>query len=130
MTILTIKTDQPQSEIGLYDGSKQINLHQWLAHRELLETLHKVIKQQLDRADLSLKDIEGIIVFQGPGSFTGLRIGVSCANALAYGLDIPIVSSSGRGWVQKGAKKLLNSENDKIALPTYGKKANVTKPRK
>ena len=74
--------------------------------------------------------LTGICVFEGPGSFTGLRIGISTANAISYSLDIPIVSSGGDTWIQDCAAKLSQGKNQKIVLPSYGSEPNITKPRK
>lgn len=58
------------------------------------ETLMPHIAEVLDMARISKQDIEGIAVSIGPGSFTGLRIGLATAKALAYALKIPIVGIS------------------------------------
>lgn len=50
-----------------------------------------LIEQALDAAGVSKRDIETIAVDIGPGSFTGVRIGVSCANAMAYALGVPLI---------------------------------------
>ncbi len=130
MLILTIRTDKPEAEVGLYDNEKKLNYITWLAHRELSSTIHIKIKQILEQNAKELKDLEGIAVFKGPGSFTGLRIGISVANALSYALKIPIVSEEGKSWISKGVKDLNNGKNDKIALAEYGALPNITKPRK
>lgn len=49
-----------------------------------------LIDKLLKDSGFSIKDISGIEVFEGPGSFTGLRVGISVANSLAYSLGIPI----------------------------------------
>lgn len=72
----------------------------------------------------------GLVVFSGPGSFTGLRIGVTIMNAIAYAENISIVGTAGEDWVETGFKRLGNGENDRIVLPEYGRPANVTKPVK
>jgi tRNA threonylcarbamoyladenosine biosynthesis protein TsaB len=129
MTILTIRTDKPEAEIGLYHDQKQLTYVVWEAHRQLAETIHRQIINLLDDKGWTLSKVEGIIVYEGPGSFTGLRIGMSVANALAYSLNIPIVATGGP-WIEQGVERLQGAENDKIALPKYGGKVNVTKPRK
>ena len=78
-----------------------------------------------------LNSVTGIGFFAGPGSFTGLRIGASVANTLADGLEIPIVAvKSDENWREIAFESLKNGKNDKIALPFYGRDANITKPRK
>ncbi|MCA9333205.1 tRNA (adenosine(37)-N6)-threonylcarbamoyltransferase complex dimerization subunit type 1 TsaB [Candidatus Saccharibacteria bacterium] len=130
MIILTIRTDKPESEVGLYDDSKQIAYFKWQAHRELAETIHKRIKEILDNNKLSMGDIEGIVVYKGPGSFTGLRIGISVANSLSYSLGPPIVGVSKENWIENGIKAIQSGKNDKSALPEYGAPVFTTKPKK
>jgi tRNA threonylcarbamoyladenosine biosynthesis protein TsaB len=130
MIILTLRTDKPEAEIGLYDGGKQLAYETWQAHRELAETIHRKIEQLLVRQGRTLAQIEGIVCFQGPGSFTGLRIGLTVANTLAYGLNIPIVTTRDPAWLETGIKRLQNGENDRQALPFYGADAHITPQKK
>lgn len=128
--ILTIRTDKPESEIGLFEGEKELAYESWQAHRQLAETIHQKIQDILHIHDKRFSDISGVIVFKGPGSFTGLRIGVSVANALANGLIIPIVGTDGQEWIQQGLELLARGEGTKVVLPEYGTSANITKPKK
>lgn len=130
MTILSIRTDKAAAEIGLFDGKTKLGYETWEAHRLLAETIHTQIEGMLKGSKLTPKDIQGVVVFQGPGSFTGLRIGLSTANALAYGLNIPIVAKRDPGWLEAGIDALLESQNDKIAVPFYGQPAKTTSPKK
>lgn len=129
MIVFTLRTDKPESEIGLYDGQKQLAYEVWDAHRKLAETLHTKIDGIISSQDLTLQKIDGIVVFKGPGSFTGLRIGIATANALAYSLQIPIVASTDN-WIEQGIERLAEGKNDKVALPEYGQAVNITTPRK
>ncbi len=54
------------------------------------QVLLPLIEKLLKSRKLEFKDLEGIEVETGPGSFTGLRVGVSVANALGFALGIPI----------------------------------------
>ncbi len=58
------------------------------------EKLHIFIDEILNKNNISLQDLSAISVSKGPGSYTGLRIGVSTAKALAYALQIPLISVS------------------------------------
>lgn len=129
--ILTLKTDNPVAQIGLYDDSgKQVRYHPWQADRKLAKDLLKEIKNQLEQQQLDWKDISGIIVFKGPGSFTGLRIGLTVANALSYSLDVPIIATQEDNWTETGLSRLKAGENDRLALPHYGAEAHITLPKK
>lgn len=130
MIILTMRTDNPQAEIGLFEDQKKLVQESWEAHRQLSDTLHLKLKSMLEANHLSWQDIGGIVVYEGPGSFTGLRIGISAANALAYANNIPAVGSSSDDWIKKGIDKLIKSGSKKIVLPIYGSEAHITSPKK
>lgn len=129
MLVLTIRTDKPEAEIGLYKDQKQLSYHVWPAHRELSNTIHAKIKVLLESQHKDFSQVEGIVCFKGPGSFTGLRIGITVADALAYGLNIPVVAET-EDWIEKGIKRLHAGENERIALPHYGAPVHITQRRK
>ena len=56
------------------------------------KTLAPAIEKLLVQLEMSPKDLHAIAVVQGPGSFTGLRVGIATAKALAYALGIPVVA--------------------------------------
>ncbi|HPJ10722.1 MAG TPA: tRNA (adenosine(37)-N6)-threonylcarbamoyltransferase complex dimerization subunit type 1 TsaB [Flavobacterium sp.] len=56
------------------------------------EKLHVFIEEVLQRSGVSFTDLSAIAVSQGPGSYTGLRIGVSAAKGLCYALGIPLIA--------------------------------------
>jgi tRNA threonylcarbamoyladenosine biosynthesis protein TsaB len=130
MKILTIRTDKPEAEVGIFEDEKQLEYLKWEAHRELSMTLLDKINEILNKSSIGREELEGIVVFKGPGSFTGLRIGISVANALAYGLGILVVSADKDNWINDGVHKLKSGENEKIALPEYGAPAATTPPKK
>jgi len=130
MIILTIRTDKPEAEIGLFDNETKLAYEAWHAHRELAETIHKKIVMLLNGSGKTFADLGGIVAYQGPGSFTGLRIGLTVANTLAYAQNIPIVASATDDWIPLGIARLQVGENDKIALPEYGSEAHITQQKK
>lgn len=99
---------------------------EWQAGRTLARGLLKFLEEKTG----NLHDIGGIGVMKGPGSFTGLRIGLTVANTLADSLNIPIVGATGEDWREMALKKLRIGENEKIVMPEYGAAAHVTSPRK
>jgi tRNA threonylcarbamoyladenosine biosynthesis protein TsaB len=130
MLILTIRTDKPEAEIGLFEDDKQLAYETWQAHRELSVTIHKKIDELLKTQNKELEDVRGIVCFKGPGSFTGLRIGLTVGNTLAYGLQIPIVGAMGESWQRDGIQRLLKGDNEKVAMPEYGAEPNITVRKK
>ena len=128
--ILTLRTDKPDAEIALYTSGTQLCFDTWVAHRQLAETLHTHIKALLDAQDSAWSDITAIVCYKGPGSFTGLRIGLSMANALARSLNIPIVGTTGDDWVQEGLHKLANNNNEQLVAPDYGAPVHITQQKK
>ncbi|CAM4105300.1 MULTISPECIES: tRNA (adenosine(37)-N6)-threonylcarbamoyltransferase complex dimerization subunit type 1 TsaB [Flavobacterium] len=56
------------------------------------EKLHVFIEEILNETNLTFKDLKAVAVSQGPGSYTGLRIGVSSAKGLCYALGLPLIA--------------------------------------
>ena len=129
--ILTIRTDNPEAEVGVYDanGNKQA-YETWHAHRELEATLLKKIEEVLGAAGGSLHEITGVVLYEGPGSFTGLRIGFAVGNTLASSLDVPNATAGDQNWQLDGIKQIAEKKAPEILIPNYGGEANITKPKK
>lgn len=130
MLIVTIRTDKPEAELGLYEDETKLDYEMWPAHRELSNTIHKKLSALLVKNGKNLEDLQGVVSFQGPGSFTGLRIGLTVGNALAYGLTIPVKGAMGETWIMQGIAGIKNGENDTRVLPKYGAEAHITMPKK
>jgi tRNA threonylcarbamoyladenosine biosynthesis protein TsaB len=76
--VVALKEDNPKNQ----EGKK-------FSHAE---KLHRYIIEVLSIAKISKNELEGVAVSKGPGSYTGLRIGVSAAKGICFALDIPLVS--------------------------------------
>lgn len=127
--ILGIKTDQPEATICLFND-KNIEAYSWQAHRQLSDTVHLKIQDLLNKYNIEYKNLTGVVVFIGPGSFTGLRMGITVANTLAYSLNIPIVGTNGKDWFKTGLDMLKNGNNSQIIQPEYGAPVHITQPKK
>jgi tRNA threonylcarbamoyladenosine biosynthesis protein TsaB len=127
--ILLLNSSTNICDISLVTSDSQFN-EKWQSDRQLAKDLLKHIKNILNDNGFNWGDVTGIGIFEGPGSFTGLRIGITVANTLSDGLNIPIVGASGSDWADKAVDRLKNNENDKIVLPNYGSDAKITTPKK
>ena len=127
--ILLIDTSTPVCKLSLIEGDERYDA-QWQADRQLAKGLLAYLHDQLEARGKSFQDISGIGVFAGPGSFTGLRIGLTVLNTLADAEGIPIVGGKGEDWEQTVLARLDAGENDRIVLPFYGSDAHITAPRK
>ena len=127
---LAIRTDSPAAELYLYNGEERVAHELWQADRRLALKLLGRIEAFLADAGKTFTELDGLVVYKGPGSFTGLRIGITVMNTIAYAEDIPIVGSNGSDWLDDGVSYLQNEENHQIVLPEYGAEARITKPKK
>lgn len=127
--ILLLDTSTPVCKLSLIDGQWRYD-DQWQADRQLAKGLLGYLQEQLRLNHKILADITAIAAFQGPGSFTGLRIGLTVLNTIADAQSIPIVGARGDNWQDDAIERLHRSENDNIILPFYGSEAHITKPRK
>jgi tRNA threonylcarbamoyladenosine biosynthesis protein TsaB len=91
--ILNIETATKNCSVALAKDGKTIFCseisEQGYSHAE---KLHVFIEEILLNAGINSKDLNAIAISSGPGSYTGLRIGVSAAKGLCYALDIPLIS--------------------------------------
>ena len=93
--LLAIETTTRNCSVALFQNDKLIQLkektYEDYSHAEFL-TLY--IQEVVEKAHVCLKELDGIILSKGPGSYTGLRIGASTAKGLCYALNIPLISIS------------------------------------
>lgn len=127
--ILLLDSSTSACKLILIDGDMRLDFD-WQADRGLAKGLLKFIVESLKKCDKTWSDISSIGVFEGPGSFTGLRIGMTVLNTIADLQKIPIVGGRGEDWIKQVLEKINSSVNEKIILPFYGSEAKITSPRK
>lgn len=92
--ILCLETSSVNCSVSLFENEDL------RASKEMGETymhsekLHLFIQEVLSKAEVNINDLDAIAVGVGPGSFTGLRIGMAAAKGLCYALDVPLISVS------------------------------------
>jgi len=92
MIILSIDTSTDYLSIAIADGAKVLARYHRPSHRNHSRLLVPTLAKLVEKAGLKLKDIDGFCVSAGPGSFTGLRIGVVTIKGMAYALNKPVVA--------------------------------------
>lgn len=127
--IALLDTSTPVCKLTLVDGDVHYE-NEWQADRQLAKGLLGYLNERLQEHQATFSDITGIGVFTGPGSFTGLRIGMTVLNTLADSQKIPIVGTNGESWQNEALTRLSEGKNDRVVLPFYGAEANITAPKK
>jgi len=93
--ILNIETATKNCSVSLSKEGKVVETIDYMEEGySHAEKLHVFINEILQKNSLTPSDLSAIAVSKGPGSYTGLRIGVSSAKGLAYGLNIPLIAIS------------------------------------
>ena len=102
--LLSIDTALPTASVCLSKDEQVLGM---LSHPQQLDHaawLHTAIKSLMDEQDLQPHQLEGITVSIGPGSYTGLRIGLATAKGLCYALNIPLMAVNTLELIASAAK--------------------------
>lgn len=127
--ILLLDTSTPVCKLSLIEGDWRFD-DKWQADRGLAKGLLGYIHKNLQAVGKTWSDISAIGVFEGPGSFTGLRIGLTVLNTMADSQQLPIVGGRSEDWQPKVLARLQSGQDDRLVLPFYGREAHITQPRK
>lgn len=92
-TILVLDTATEACSVALFHQGKTISLDE-LSPRTHTQRILPMIDELLSQAGISLKQVEVLGFGRGPGSFTGVRVGVGIAQGLAMGAELPVVAVS------------------------------------
>jgi tRNA threonylcarbamoyladenosine biosynthesis protein TsaB len=113
--ILSIETATKVCSVGLALDGKSIATKEIKSEKfSHSENLNLFIQSLFENSKYSINDLEAVAVSKGPGSYTGLRIGVSTAKGLCYGLDIPLISINSLKAVAS-----LCSEDVGVVIPMF-----------
>ena len=99
--------------------------------------MHSFIKEVLKESNVSINELSAVAVSKGPGSYTGLRIGVAAAKGLCFALDIPLISLptllilSKQVNIQKGLiVPVLDARRDEVYSAVYDSNYNLIQKEK
>ncbi len=129
--LLAIDTSTNTASLALVQDSQVLAELTWHCGQNHTVELLSQLVHLLNQTNSSLESITGIIVARGPGSFNGLRVGISTAKGLAFSLGIPVV---GIGTLEVEAYQqaetglpvcpIFNAGREEIATAIYQKKYN------
>lgn len=126
MKILAIETSTDGCSVALWRSDAPLAELFELAPRRQTERILPMVEQLLTEQRIAPSEITGIAVGQGPGAFTGVRIAISVAQGLAYGLAVPVVpvsslAASALGAVNEGAQgKVLVAQDARMQEVYWG----------
>ncbi len=131
--ILGIDTTEDATGIGLI-GPNVLKIKTWTSIRNQSQELLPNIDKLLKNNKIKPEQLKWVAVNLGPGSFTGLRVGISTANTFGYGLNIPVIGKSKlTGDIKSRIEALLKLKTTKKTfeqvLPEYGRPPRITKPK-
>lgn len=126
MRLLAIDTSTEYLTLAVMDGNKvsgRIHKKAAMRHSSLLVPM---VDKVLEKSGLKIKDIDGFCIGAGPGSFTGLRIGVATVKAMAYSLNKPIAAVPTLDAIAENAKRfkgaicpVLDARKNKVYACLY-----------
>lgn len=111
MRILAIDTATEACSVALWNNGT-INAHFELCPREHTQRILPMVQEILAASGVSLNEIDALAFGRGPGSFTGVRIGIGIAQGLALGANLPMIGVSTLATMAQGAWR-------KLARPAY-----------
>jgi tRNA A37 threonylcarbamoyladenosine modification protein TsaB len=92
--LLALDTSTHYASVALHDGSRLLSEHSWLANQDHTRSLLPNIQRMLSDVRAGMAAVTGVSVALGPGSFNGLRVGLSTAKGLALARRLPLVGAS------------------------------------
>ncbi len=89
--ILAIDTSTAHTGIAVYNGCEVLGEYTWASPSRQTAALAPAVRDLLNKLEIDRKDLKALAVALGPGSFTGLRVGLSFAKGMSLGLGIPVI---------------------------------------
>jgi len=133
--LLIVETSGRSGEVALAEGGKLLGvrqLHESRRHgRDLAPTVAELLREQDWRAN----EINGVIVSRGPGSYTGLRIGIMSAKVFAYATGCALIAVDTFAAIAEQAPEpaqqleiLADAQQDKVYVQPFGRVAGAWQP--
>lgn len=123
MKILGINSALPYTEIAVVGGGKTLFYEGWKSDFNEAEKLLPALKRALKQS----RELDKVFVVEGPGSFTGLRVGITIANTLAYAEKVPLITIGTFEYLQ-AKLPLQKQKNTAVILRAGGQDIVVKLP--
>lgn len=133
MTLFINTAQSDRATVGLIQGRAFLIKKTFNSKFRESEKLLPEIDNLLKKTRCQLADLTGLIVVNGPGGFSSLRLGISVANALSYALKIPATGVklaelfNPSKLAKIGDGRLRQIKTQKLVEPFYGQEPNITK---
>jgi len=111
--ILSLETATTNCSVALASDGKVVASRSINSGYSHAEKINVFIQEVIAQAGVTLKDLQAVAVSSGPGSYTGLRIGISTAKGLCYALDIPLISVNTLDAMAQG----ITAGKDELIVP-------------
>ena len=108
--ILCLETATPVCSVALNDGCCTLALRETERQNAHSEKITNFIREVMEVANIDYRQLDAVAVSQGPGSYTGLRIGVSTAKGICYAADLPLMAIDTLEAMAYGMKMKLGSQ--------------------
>lgn len=109
--ILSLETATKVCSVALHENGELLAIKEVNADYSHSENLTLFIQNVMGQANRQLGQLSAVAISKGPGSYTGLRIGVSSAKGLCYALDIPLIAIETLKSMSSSAKQSLSKGN-------------------
>lgn len=124
--LVAIDTATDRASLALHDGYRVRMEHTWEAPRRHTVELTPRLSEAMEQLGLGYEKLSGVAVTTGPGSFTGLRVGLSVAKGLAVARRLPLVGiptldvlAAGQGQDRRPLVAVLQAGRGRISTVTY-----------
>src|SRR5882757_8810614 len=106
--ILNIDTATEKAGICLAEDGKALAVAENFSQKEHAAWLHPAVSQMMRDTGRRLRDLDAVAVTAGPGSYTGLRVGMAAAKGFCFALDIPLIAEDTLRTMAFAAKEQLS----------------------
>ena len=134
--ILLINTALEEASVGIAMDGKLLNQMLNPIQKEHASFLHPAIQSICKNNGITLKDLKAVSVINGPGSYTGLRVGLSAAKGICYANQLPLIGINTLAWMAFGNKEkavdlvipMIDARRMEVFTAVYSKKMDIVVP--